>query len=113
MRRPTPTALILLVATLLVGWLIWSELEGAGLVGAKRDAGRRAWTSTREESDAIARDLERGGYGDLLCFLLGLDLEALGVLQPTADNQAVRTVLSNSFGFGGNNCSLVFERCDA
>ncbi len=59
MRRPTPTALLLLTATVLVGWLIWSELEGAGLVGARRDAGRRGIPSTREESSAIARDLEQ------------------------------------------------------
>jgi 3-oxoacyl-[acyl-carrier-protein] synthase-1 len=26
--------------------------------------------------------------------------------------QRVKTVLSNSFGFGGTNCSLVFGRAD-
>jgi 3-oxoacyl-[acyl-carrier-protein] synthase I len=35
------------------------------------------------------------------------------LLQRAAQAQPVRVAMSNSFGFGGNNCSLVFARSDA
>ena len=57
MRRPTPTAVLLLVATALVAWLIWSELESAGVVGARRRGPEGAAYPSRTESEAIARDL--------------------------------------------------------
>lgn len=36
--------------------------------------------------------------------------EGVPVVQERMDNVELKTVLSNSFGFGGTNCSLVFQR---
>ncbi len=36
-----------------------------------------------------------------------------GHIQLTTERRALRTVLSNSFGFGGNNCSLIVGREDS
>jgi 3-oxoacyl-[acyl-carrier-protein] synthase-1 len=43
-----------------------------------------------------------------------LDPEAVGVpiIRERKDNAGLRTVMSNSFGFGGTNASLVFEKVD-
>lgn len=43
-----------------------------------------------------------------------LDLEAEGmpILQERVDNAGLTTVMSNSFGFGGTNACLVFEKLD-
>ena len=41
-----------------------------------------------------------------------LDPEAEGfpIVQEGIQNQVLNNVMSNSFGFGGTNCSLVFSR---
>jgi 3-oxoacyl-[acyl-carrier-protein] synthase-1 len=43
-----------------------------------------------------------------------LDPEAVGVpiIRERKDNAGLKTVMSNSFGFGGTNASLVFEKVD-
>ena len=44
-------------AALLVGWLLWTEMDSAGLFDAGRDAGRRGVHAPGTETDEIARDL--------------------------------------------------------
>ncbi|MEE4172955.1 MAG: beta-ketoacyl-ACP synthase [Xanthomonadales bacterium] len=46
---------------------------------------------------------------------LNLDTRDERLAYPIAEAngaQALRYAMTNSFGFGGNNCSLIFERCD-
>jgi 3-oxoacyl-[acyl-carrier-protein] synthase-1 len=40
------------------------------------------------------------------------DFADLPIVRERRDGVAVNTVLSNSFGFGGANATLVFQRCD-
>jgi 3-oxoacyl-[acyl-carrier-protein] synthase-1 len=47
---------------------------------------------------------------------LNLETRDEALAFPIATDNAerdLRFAMTNSFGFGGNNCSLVFERCDA
>ena len=41
-----------------------------------------------------------------------LDPQAIGIpiIRERKDNAGLKTVMSNSFGFGGTNASLVFEK---
>jgi len=43
-----------------------------------------------------------------------LDPEASGIpiIRERKDNAGLKTIMSNSFGFGGTNACLVFEKCD-
>jgi len=43
-----------------------------------------------------------------------LDAEAAGIpiIRERKDNAGLKTIMSNSFGFGGTNACLVFEKCD-
>ncbi len=43
-----------------------------------------------------------------------LDTEAAGIpiIRERKDNAGLKTIMSNSFGFGGTNACLVFEKCD-
>jgi 3-oxoacyl-[acyl-carrier-protein] synthase I len=43
-----------------------------------------------------------------------LDAEAAGIpiIRERKDNVGLKTIMSNSFGFGGTNACLVFEKCD-
>ncbi|GAB1260678.1 beta-ketoacyl-ACP synthase I [Aurantivibrio plasticivorans] len=41
------------------------------------------------------------------------DAEGLPIVTETMNNHKFNSVLSNSFGFGGTNACLVFERCDS
>ncbi len=38
--------------------------------------------------------------------------ESMPIIQQRADNANLHTVMSNSFGFGGTNATLVFQRPD-
>jgi 3-oxoacyl-[acyl-carrier-protein] synthase-1 len=37
----------------------------------------------------------------------------MNIIRQRRDNVALRTVMSNSFGFGGTNATLVFKHVDA
>jgi 3-oxoacyl-[acyl-carrier-protein] synthase-1 len=39
-------------------------------------------------------------------------LEGVPIVRKRQDNVTLNTVMSNSFGFGGTNATLVFERCE-
>ena len=41
------------------------------------------------------------------------ELSDAPIVRKRIDNAALKTVMSNSFGFGGTNASLVFQRIDA
>jgi len=41
------------------------------------------------------------------------ELSDAPIVRKRVDNVALKTVMSNSFGFGGTNASLVFQRIDA
>ena len=46
--------------------------------------------------------------------IANLDAEAAGIpiIRERKDNAGLKTIMSNSFGFGGTNACLVFEKCD-
>ena len=46
-------------------------------------------------------------------FELAPEFEDMPILQERRDNQKIGCVMSNSFGFGGTNATLVFKHPDA